>query len=336
MGTDKFFSVSMPVHHADKYLDETIESVLNQDYDNFELVLVNDASTDGSPAICEKWQGRYPGKIRTVDNDVKGSLCARRTCIRESRGEYLYIMDADDTISSFGAMKKWNETIQETGCDLLIFNETERGKTTFRGTPFEEGKPIEGKDRAILYEQFAVIGELNVLWDKVFHRELVDSSEEIYRENAFLSHGTDFFQSIAIISAAKKAVYLNEKLYEYRVTPGSITHRYNPNMLRSAEALIRRRNQLAQTWDPQPEDLEEKLKASALNEFCTVINKARKADLPAEEKEKIYQDISRNPLFLEALGQKGRLPLKKQEIVSLLARGQIKLLNTLLSVSGKE
>ena len=67
-----------------------------------------------------------------------------------------------------------------------------------------------------------------------------------------------------------------------------------------------------------------------------MINKVRKADLPAEEKEKIYQDISRNPLFLEALGQKGRLPLKKQEIVGLLARGKIRLLNTLLSVSGKE
>ena len=326
-----FFSVSMPVHNAAKYLEEAIRSVLNQDYDRFELILVDDHSTDDSLAICEAWRTKYPDRIKVVASELKGSLWARRECIHHSAGDFLFVMDSDDTLCDPEALKKWDEIVRRTDCDLLIFNETEETKPLFRNMP--EGAVLEGPDRVLLYEEFASMGDLNPLWNKTFRRDLIDPDDAPYREHAWLSHGTDFYQSIAVVSAAKRVAVLDRKCYDYRVTPGSITHRYNPEMFRTALALIERRRELAQTWSPQPPDLEQKLKACALQEFCTVLNKLRRTDLPFPEKQKIYEAIRLSAPFREGVTENRRLPAAKRMIVSLLQAKQYRLLDRLLSLA---
>lgn len=327
MGT--FFSVSMPVHNAAAYLDEAIQSVVNQSYEDYEIILVDDHSTDESPAICEAWQARDPERIRVVSSELKGSLWARRECIRHSAGDFLYIMDSDDTLCDRDALKCWDETIRKTDCDMLVFNETETPPALFRNTP--SGAVIEGDDRLMLYEDFLSMGDLNPLWNKVFRRDLIDPDDTCYREHAWLSHGTDFYQSIALVSAAKRVVYLNRKMYEYRETPGSITHRYNPDMLRSALAHSERRRALVETWSPRPADLESKLGACTLQDFCTVLNKLRKTDLPFEQKQEVYAAIQATDAFQKAYPNKTRLPLAKKVVVTLLRHQQYRILDSLLS-----
>ncbi|MBE5789039.1 MAG: glycosyltransferase family 2 protein [Clostridiales bacterium] len=331
MMKNTFFSVSMPVHNAAKYLEEAIRSVLNQDYDRFELILVDDHSVDESPAICEAWRKKHPEKIKVVASELKGSLWARRECIHHSAGDFLFVMDSDDTLCDPEALKKWDEVIRRTDCDLLIFKETEETKPLFRNWP--EDAVIEGPDRVLLYEEFAAMGDLNPLWNKTFRRDLIDPDDTPYRQHAWLSHGTDFYQSIAVVSAAKRVALLDRKCYDYRVTPGSITHRYNPEMFRTALALIERRRELAATWSPQPPDLEQKLKACALQEFCTVLNKLRRTDLPFPEKQKIYEAIRLSAPFREGVSEKRRLPAAKRTIVSLLQAKQYRLLDRLLSLA---
>ena len=326
-----FFSVSMPVHNAAKYLDEAVSSVLNQEYDRFELILVDDHSVDESPALCEAWRQKFPEKMKVVASELKGSLWARRECIRHSAGDYLYIMDSDDTLCDPRAMKKWEDAIRKTDADLILFNETETPPACFRSWP--DGRVMEGEDRLLLYEDILSMGDLNPLWNKVFRRDLIDPDDAPYREHAWLSHGTDFYQSVAITSRANRAVYLNQKLYDYRVTPGSITHRYNPDMFRTALALIERRREWAETWSPRPRDLEQKLKACALQEFCTVLNKLRRTDLPFPEKQKIYEAIRLSAPFREGVAEKRRLPAAKRMIVSLLQAKQDRLLDRLLSLA---
>lgn len=324
------FSVSMPVHNAAKYLEEAIRSVLAQDDPNFELILVDDHSTDESLAICESWREKAPEKIRVFQSPYKGSLWARRECIHHSAGDFLYIMDADDTLCDRHALSLWAETIRKTGCDLILFNETETPPAVFRNTP--DGAVLEGEALLTLYEDILSMGDLNPLWNKAFSRSLIDPDDTPYLEHLWLSHGTDFFQSVAITSAAKRAVYLNKKLYEYRETPGSITHRYNPEMFRSALALIDRRREFARTWNPQPADLERKLDICALNEFCTVLNKLRKTDLSFEMKKEVYDSIRSNEAFRRAYLQRAGLPVAKRAVVTLLFHRQFGLLDRLLNI----
>ena len=111
---------------------------------------------------------------------------------------------------------------------------------------------------------------------------------------------------------------MNKKLYYYRQTPGSITHTYNPNMLRSAEIIIERRNTISETWKYKPDSLEEKLKATALVELCTVINKIVKSGLSKNEKIEMLKKVNSSNSFLQNYEAKKRLPKEKRFVVELI------------------
>lgn len=319
-----FFSISMPVHNAEKYLDEAIASVINQEYDNYELILVNDNSSDHSEEICAAWKAKYPDRIKIVNNQIRGSLFARRECIHHSKGDYLYIMDSDDYLVDTSALKKWNEVIKKTGCDLIIFNETNECKKVFDNTPYANGKVIEGEDLILIYNAILTSRGINVIWDKVFKSDLVDASDDVYIKNSFLSHGTDFFQCCEILTNARRIYYLNERMYYYRVTPGSITHRYNPNMLRSAESINNRRREISIKWDYKPDNLEEKLQISALVEYCTVINKLKSSTLSYKEIEDVLRRIGSREDYIKSYDAKKNLPGIKRIVLTMIHLGLYK------------
>ena len=91
------FSVLVPVYNAEKYLEACIQSVLQQTYQNYELILVNDGSKDGSGAICDRYAQEYEN-IRVYHKENGGQLHARQCAIRNAHGDYYIFLDADDTL----------------------------------------------------------------------------------------------------------------------------------------------------------------------------------------------------------------------------------------------
>lgn len=313
-----FFSISMPIYNAERFLDEAIASVINQDYDAYELILVDDNSSDNSIKICEAWKNKYPQKIVLAKNRIKGSLYARRECIHHSKGEYLYIMDSDDYLVDTSALKKWNCIINSTNCDLIIFNEMNHRKKIFDEPSFEKGKIIEQEELVLIYNAILTDRSMNVVWDKVFKIDLVDFSDDEYKKNSFLSYGTDFFQCCEILSNARKIYYLNEQMYYYRKNPNSITHSYNPNMLNSAESIISRRKKISKQWKYKPDNLTEKLEASTLVEYCTVINKLKLANITINEIVAVLSCIGENANFINSYKAKTLLPRMKRLVLTML------------------
>lgn len=92
-------SVIIPVYNAEPYLERCLNSVLNQDYPNTEIVLVNDGSTDGSLSICENYAMRNPDKFRILNQCNTGASIARKNGIEVSKGEFLMFVDSDDYVS---------------------------------------------------------------------------------------------------------------------------------------------------------------------------------------------------------------------------------------------
>lgn len=90
-------SVVMPVFNVDKFLGEAIESVLNQTFEDFELILVNDGSTDSSAAICKRYLDLH-ARVRFFDQPNLGVSAARNRGMGNAEGKYIYFMDSDDTI----------------------------------------------------------------------------------------------------------------------------------------------------------------------------------------------------------------------------------------------
>ena len=88
-------SILISAYNAEKYLAECIQSVLNQNYDSYELIIVNDGSTDGTLDICKNYE-ETNSHVRVFSWENKGLILARRKGIELSRGEYILFLDADD------------------------------------------------------------------------------------------------------------------------------------------------------------------------------------------------------------------------------------------------
>ncbi len=89
-------SVIIPTYNCAKYLSQAIESVLSQTYDDFEIVIVDDGSTDDTRSLVEGYTNKHPSKISYIYQENRGLACARNTAIRNSRGQYIALLDADD------------------------------------------------------------------------------------------------------------------------------------------------------------------------------------------------------------------------------------------------
>ena len=97
------FSVVTAVYNVEPYLAEAIESILAQDIgfeESVEMVLVDDGSTDGSGAICDEYQQKFPNNIKVLHKKNGGAACARNTGISHCEGQYISFMDADDRLTS--------------------------------------------------------------------------------------------------------------------------------------------------------------------------------------------------------------------------------------------
>lgn len=91
-------SVVMPLYNGEKYMDKAIEAVLNQTYKNIELIIVNDASTDGSLSKCEEWAKKDDRVLVCNHTENQGIGGARNTGLKNAKGDYLTFVDSDDTI----------------------------------------------------------------------------------------------------------------------------------------------------------------------------------------------------------------------------------------------
>lgn len=98
MEINSLISVIIPVFNAERFLDHTIPSVLNQNYSSLEIILVNDGSTDKSLEICKKYEGE-DSRIKVIDIKNLGANPARGKGVENATGDYVYFMDADDTIA---------------------------------------------------------------------------------------------------------------------------------------------------------------------------------------------------------------------------------------------
>ena len=89
-------TVVVPVYNAERYLGQTLDSVLAQTYSDYEIVIVNDGSTDGSLEVARRYAARWPERIKVIDQPNGGVSVARNTAIEAARGELIAMLDADD------------------------------------------------------------------------------------------------------------------------------------------------------------------------------------------------------------------------------------------------
>lgn len=115
----KLASVIVPVYNSEKYLENCARSVLDQTYDNFELILIDDGSKDGSYEIMEKLHKECPDKVRIYKQENSGVAITRNRAIEYAKGEYLFFMDNDDWMDS-DFVERLMDAFDRTDADYVI------------------------------------------------------------------------------------------------------------------------------------------------------------------------------------------------------------------------
>ena len=319
-----FFSISMPVYNAENYLNKSIGSVMRQTEQDFELILVNDGSKDNSLSICYEWQKKYPNIIRVIDKENSGSLFTRRVCLKESKGHYLYIMDADDYLTDSNMLKIIKEKIVEFKSDLLLFNSSkdENNVSSIFKFPFKKDNIIEDKNK--IYNLLLTSHCLNPLWDKVFSRNLVDWEID-YSDYKCVTHATDAFQSLPILVKANRILYLDNVFYHYTIEENSqsIVHTYKKTIYDSFKERHKRLSDLSKSWH----NIEQKdllIKNSFMNDVKEYYLRTLKVH-DNNELLKLYRTISEDSYFRKNYNLKGNTFFTKI-IVSLFYHKRIYIL----------
>ena len=114
-------SVIISVYKAERYLEECIASVLGQDYQNIEVIFVDDGSPDLCPAICDDYSGKYEN-IRVIHQENQGAGAARNRGMEIACGEYLMFVDSDDCLDGKCAVRKLVEKAEEEQADIVTGN----------------------------------------------------------------------------------------------------------------------------------------------------------------------------------------------------------------------
>lgn len=131
-------SIIIPVYNAQDTLENCIDSILNQTYKDFEIVLINDGSTDNSQEIIDSYKKKYPKIIRSYSQKNSGVAVTRNNGIKYSEGKYLFFIDNDDYIDN-NYIETFVNEIEKKNCDVVIGGYrrvTENGKLLFQKEPF--------------------------------------------------------------------------------------------------------------------------------------------------------------------------------------------------------
>lgn len=213
------FSVLIPVYNVEKYLDQCLNSVLMQDYSDFEVILVNDGSTDKSPSICREYAEKDK-RIKYFDKKNEGLLLTRRFSIKQASGEYIVFLDSDDFWEQ-GILSKLSKEIEYTDVDMICYRfriVNDNGDTIHEDVDLFPDRMLFNKDnKEVFMRAFLGTTRLNNIWIKCVKSTIVDRDTD-YRPFED-KKGEDILQSIALIRNAKLILYLNDVFVNYRMSP---------------------------------------------------------------------------------------------------------------------
>lgn len=223
-------SVIIPVYKVEKYLDKCVESVVGQTYSDLEIILVDDGSPDGCPAMCDAWAEKDE-RIKVIHKPNGGLSSARNAGLVKASGEYVFFLDSDDTISA-NCIEVLADAVRHDNSDICIANVARID---------ENGKPI----KALLFDSDMLLSKDDVFEDiaqkglfayviscgRLYRRNLFDGisfPEGRLNEDAFVYYR--LFDRCSCISVRNDAVYF------YLSRQGSIMSEYTPRRLDVLEA----------------------------------------------------------------------------------------------------
>lgn len=214
-------SVIIPVYNVEQYLSTCLSSVVNQNYTNLEIILINDGSTDRSGAICDEW-AQKDKRIRVIHKANKGVSESRNTGLIECKGQLIGFVDADDWIET-DMYQTLTDRILEANADVVMcgYYDYPHGMDN----PVERGI-IATDDGTFADTALSIIkrnGYFTSIWNKLFRRDIIFRNDKIVLMDSSLSYGEDEVWLYEVLWGCKKISYIPRALYHWRAREDSMT-----------------------------------------------------------------------------------------------------------------
>jgi glycosyltransferase involved in cell wall biosynthesis len=232
MNNDINFSIIVPVYNTQKYLHQCIDSVLNQSFKNFQLLLVDDGSIDLSGEICDEY-AKADGRVQVIHKKNGGNTSARRAGINQAQGEYIGFVDSDDWIES-DMYENLLKMALKSGADIV-------SSGYYRS--YETSESLIHDDVAVGFYGAAdyaeIISILIGAYDGTGRRMAPSMWCRIYRKSLIqrvikglpdiIQYGEDLYCTISAILKSKSIYVTHDAFYHYRINSSSIVHTRDEN-----------------------------------------------------------------------------------------------------------
>ena len=214
-------SIGVPVYNVEAYLRECLDSIMNQTFKDFEVIMVDDGSTDNSFNICQEYVAR-DNRFKLIHQENKGLAGARNTCLKHMKGEYITWIDSDDVVDD-NYLERLLEVQEKTGADIVrCVRKLIRDGNVYFINGYEDGFINEDGIFDLSLETALENGLSNYLGTIEFWGELIP--RRLYK-GVSLSQGMtyeDQGNKFKLYFQSKKNVMVLEQLYSYRIRKDSI------------------------------------------------------------------------------------------------------------------
>ena len=214
-------SVIIPVYNVEKYLEQCLQSIINQSYKDLEIIIINDGSKDRCEDIIQKYRSQY-FNIIYIKQENRGISEARNQGLKYATGDYIVFIDSDDYIEP-SYISDMYEIAEQKQCDIVIcgykeFYDTGNSKDIEFLHNLEEDTLYSGKEIA---EMMLLLKVKGYPWNKLFRNSDIFRKNMIFEKNRKVE---DYFPIFKVINESNEIYFINKSLYNYRQRDGSLVN----------------------------------------------------------------------------------------------------------------
>ncbi len=233
-------SVIIPVYNTKhEYLSECLDSLIRQDFQDLEVIVVNDGSKNGCDRIIDDYAGKYDF-IKAIHQENKGTSVARNAGLDAAKGRYVMFVDGDDYVSE-GCLRAVYDEMEKRKCDILFFGYS----TSYTNREIRRVLSHIDPDlwKADTLEMAVLRGdkrlgavEIGAPWGKLIRRSVIE--ENAVRYTPGIIKGQDTVFVLTLLDYCKSFSYLPFPGYHYRISGSSVSRRFNPKIVSIMEKTL--------------------------------------------------------------------------------------------------
>lgn len=285
------YSVIIPVYNVEKYIDRCLKSILSQNYDDLEIIVIDNGSTDRSGSVCDSYANEYANiSVYHIENHGVGP--ARNFGLSKAKGEFICFVDADDYL--VGNLFSDVENQLDSQLDLLVFsyyNSIEKNLSEIDRSA--KILPTEGKkdksDFIALFQELCLTDMMYTVWNKIYRREFLEEHQivfESYELGEDVRFNLNVYQHVNAVFLVKSGYYV---YISGRVD--SAMGQYNPNRMNYQLEELGKVDQLMTSWNIHDEQFVDQIKSRILMSNIQNIS-AQKIPLPL--KRQYVEELCKN------------------------------------------